>query len=568
MILKLFLQQVKILSAYFGSKKLIVIYFLSAALLVWLFALISYLIMKRNRKKLLKKIRTGWGQPDDEYRNFELIENYSRHHQSSAYHRLTPQTIKDLDFHQLFCFIDRTNSSPGRQYLFDKLLRPSADPAELEIFNKQVGFFSANKKEREEVQILLSAGNNTDAYFISHLLTDKLMEKSKWTNIFIADTVLVSSLLVLSFKFPVLLIWLILPFGINLFFHHWNKKNTGRFSRSLPQLDILLKTTAKLLKKDLPFEKAKAQLSMKSLKGFQRKFRFINLGKAAESDLAQILLLVSTLLKALFLVEIHFFFSVMKTLNNKSQDIDQILRYTGNIDAAISTASLRAGIKNYCTPVFTGRKKELHTKSMVHPLVENCVPNSIDINDRSILITGSNMSGKSTFIRAVAINCLLAQTIYTCFAEEYIAPLVKLFSAIRIEDSVMDGKSYYFEEVNIISVLIGHSPGPFQNMFILDEVFKGTNTIERVAAAKAILSYLNKNENIVLVSTHDIELAELLKNEYDLYHFVDDIEKEELVFDHKLKQGPLLSRNAIRMLELSGYPAEITNEAKRIAQNK
>ena len=96
-------------------------------------------------------------------------------------------------------------------------------------------------------------------------------------------------------------------------------------------------------------------------------------------------------------------------------------------------------------------------------------------------------------------------------------------------------------------------------------MFKGTNTIERVAAAKAILSYLNKQDNIVFVSTHDIELAELLKTEYDLYHFVEDIEDDKLIFDHKLKQGQLTSRNAIKILELSNYPAEIISEAKSIA---
>jgi DNA mismatch repair ATPase MutS len=129
----------------------------------------------------------------------------------------------------------------------------------------------------------------------------------------------------------------------------------------------------------------------------------------------------------------------------------------------------------------------------------------------------------------------------------------------------MDAKSYYFEEVNVIGELLKEAITPFQHLFILDEVFKGTNTIERVAAAKAVLSYLNKNNNIVFVSTHDIELAELLVNEFDLYHFVEDIKSDQLVFDHKLKTGPLKTRNAIKLLALSGYPAEIIAEAGTIA---
>jgi DNA mismatch repair ATPase MutS len=140
-----------------------------------------------------------------------------------------------------------------------------------------------------------------------------------------------------------------------------------------------------------------------------------------------------------------------------------------------------------------------------------------------------------------------------------------VFSSIRITDNVQDGKSYYFEEVSTIGNLIEASEKPFQNLFIIDEVFKGTNTFERVAAAKAILTFLSKNENIVFVSSHDIELVELLHPEFELYHFVENIENDNLVFDHRLKPGPLKSRNAIKILSISNYPAEIIEEANRIA---
>jgi len=159
----------------------------------------------------------------------------------------------------------------------------------------------------------------------------------------------------------------------------------------------------------------------------------------------------------------------------------------------------------------------------------------------------------------------LAQTIYTVFADEFTSPILKQFSSIRIDDNLFEGKSYYFQEVNIMASLIAEAERPYQNLFVLDEVFKGTNTIERISAAKAILSYLNRNDNIVIVSTHDIELADMLNDEYDLYHFTETIENEELHFDHKIKAGPLRTRNAIKLLELSNYPADIINEARQIS---
>jgi DNA mismatch repair ATPase MutS len=265
------------------------------------------------------------------------------------------------------------------------------------------------------------------------------------------------------------------------------------------------------------------------------------------------------------LIEIHSFFSCLKQIKNKKEDINTLINYIGSIDAAISTAALRAGTDKYTTPQFVNHKKEFNTTNVYHPLIEDCVANSITVKDKSILITGSNMSGKSTFIRTIAINSILAQTIYTCFADVFTTPVVKVFSSVRITDSLQEGKSYYFEEVNTIGSLIKASDMPFQNLFILDEVFKGTNTIERVAAAKAILSYLNKNDNIVFVSTHDIELADLLKTEFDLYHFTEDIANEKLVFDHELKAGVLKTRNAIKLLALSNYPPEIIEEANTIA---
>jgi DNA mismatch repair ATPase MutS len=159
----------------------------------------------------------------------------------------------------------------------------------------------------------------------------------------------------------------------------------------------------------------------------------------------------------------------------------------------------------------------------------------------------------------------LAQTINTCFADEYRSPVVKQFSSIRIDDNLFEGKSYYFQEVNIMSSLIAEVELSGQSLFVLDEVFKGTNTIERISAAKAILSYLNRSNNIVIVSTHDIELADMLDSEYDLYHFTETIENDELHFDHTIRSGPLKTRNAIKLLELADYPADIIAEARLIS---
>ena len=114
--------------------------------------------------------------------------------------------------------------------------------------------------------------------------------------------------------------------------------------------------------------------------------------------------------------------------------------------------------------------------------------------------------------------------------------------------------------------LVHEVDGKTQHIFVLDEVFKGTNTLERISAAKAVLSYLTQNNHIVIVSTHDVELSEMLQEDYDLYHFTETIQDSTFHFDHKIKPGPLPlnSFNAIRILELSDFPASVMIEAKNL----
>lgn len=187
------------------------------------------------------------------------------------------------------------------------------------------------------------------------------------------------------------------------------------------------------------------------------------------------------------------------------------------------------------------------------------------VKGRSILLTGSNMSGKTTFIRTVAINTIFAQTINTCLAKSFSTPKIKIYSVIRIADSLINDKSYFFEEVLVIKDIIKESEESYNKLFLLDEIYKGTNTIERIAIAKSVLSFICKNNNIVFVSTHDVELTEMLTDSYDLYHFTEIVESNQISFDYKLKSGFLKTRNAIRILEINDYPQQITNNATQIA---
>jgi len=201
-----------------------------------------------------------------------------------------------------------------------------------------------------------------------------------------------------------------------------------------------------------------------------------------------------------------------------------------------------------------------------HPLITDPVNNTISVEEKSILLTGSNMSGKSTFIRTLGINAILGQSLNLCFAESFEMPKMHVSSAIRIADDLMTDSSYYFQEVTAIKKLMVASDEENANLFLLDELFKGTNTLERIASGKAVLSRLAQKENLVFIASHDLELSELLKDEFITYHFSEQIQDGRIIFDYKLKEGSLQKTNAIKILQVNGFPTEVIEEAKRIVE--
>ena len=521
---------------------------------------------KRNR---LEQLRKEWGQPKTSYFSFERIEKYCDLLSAQRCHRLSSQTQNDIDFQEIFAFIDRTSSRVGQQYLFRKIKHPVYSQETLNAFNARVNFFSKNPALREKVQEDLARLNHRDAYFITSLLQEKLLEKPWWFNFLIVNLILTIGLLAFSITYPGLLIVLILPVGISMFLHYWNKGNSFQFVRSFPQLNILMSVARTVMQRDITFKDARAKNSLQQLNYFRSKSSLLSLGSedGLRDELSQVFTYFIELIKVIFLVEVFTLYHLIRELEAKRDSIRTLFDYIGELDAAISVASLRAGSLKTCEPDLSAPAKTLSLKNVYHPLIENCVTNDVTIDKNGILITGSNMSGKTTFLRTVILNSILAQTIFTCFADEFKSPALKQFSSIRIDDSLMEAKSYYMEEVILMGSLIKEAESLTPNLFVLDEVFKGTNTVERIAAAKAILSFLNRGNNLVIVSTHDGELSDLLKTEYDLYHFTETIEGGELIFDHKLKPGPLKTRNAIKILELSDYPKEIIAEANRLSKN-
>ena len=544
-------------------------YFLGIAFILISLYLIQNFTKKRNLKKLRVILYKNWGKEKTEnYYNFFSISRYfdNNSHKEKAYHLISEKTKIDLDIDALFKFLDRTSSKIGQQYLYFKL-RTIGTLKELLKFDELVNTFYKDKDLSISCQVQLLKLNTTNSYYLEELINGKQIEKPN--NIWIIKLLTLFSIssIILSFFFPFFVLFLLPIFSINAVFHYKNKGNVNYYLQGVGQLSKSLKVAKKLSQNSSIKTHYNDFSFIQKIKNIMFKSEFIGFEKHVDNEWLFAFWLLIELIKIMFNVEYLVFYSFLDAIKNERKSIENMFLFIGEIDTAISTASLKSEDLKIGVPNFNNNN-ELKFTEIYHPLIKKCIKNNLDLVDKSMLLTGSNMSGKSTFIRTVAVNSLLAQTFHICFATAYNAPFYKIYSSIRITDDLLDNTSYYLQEVLNIKELINASKSKKPCLFVLDEIFKGTNTVERISGGKAILSYLNKKTHTILVSTHDIELTELLQNDnYDLYHFSEEIENNELLFDHKIKQGKLKTRNAIKILEIYNYPSEIINEAKNIENN-
>ena len=531
--------------------------------------LININFKKKILKRLKKKYTENWGSPkEDSYFNFYSIGKYfeNNKHKKKAFHIISEKTQLDLDVNEFFKFIDRTTSKIGQQYLYFKL-RTIGNINGLLKFDQLVNVFFKNNDLRLNCQLLLSPLNEDSTYDLEELINGRQIQKPKI--IWLVYLLTISNLLLvfLGFFNPLFFMILIPTYCANMFFHYRNKLYINFYLNGVIQLSKSLRVAKQISVLSEIKERYNDFTFIRKINKIRFKTEFIGFEKNANDELALIFWFVIEFVKVLFNIEYLIFFSLIKSIVTERKSIEDMYVFIGEIDTAISTASIKSGKFEYCTPSFVD-SKSITATGIYHPLIPNCVLNDIKLSNESMLLTGSNMSGKTTFIRALGLNSLLAQTLNICFAKEYYAPFFKLYSSIRISDNILESKSYYLEEVLTIKHLINVSRDTNPSLFILDEMFKGTNTIERISGGKAVLKYLNYNNNIVLASSHDIELTEDIEFEsYQLFHFSEFINNyNKLSFDYKLKFGPLRTRNAIKILELYGYPMEIINNANKNTQ--
>ncbi len=204
----------------------------------------------------------------------------------------------------------------------------------------------------------------------------------------------------------------------------------------------------------------------------------------------------------------------------------------------------------------------LSAEHIGHPLIPAhkriCNSLSLDEGNRIALITGSNMSGKSSFLRTLGVNLCLAYAGAPLCAAHLRVSLFRVFACMRFNDSLADGFSFFYAEVKRLKMLLSavESHRGLPVIFLLDEIFRGTNNRERFIGSRALIRALAEHSAIGAIATHDLELVKLADENQAItnYHFREDVEEGRMLFDYQLRPGPCPTTNALKIMAIAGLP--------------
>jgi DNA mismatch repair ATPase MutS len=527
--------------------------------------ILLYVVFKRlayrSRLKKVNFYKSQWGKTINKHRPINEISIFYNNVRKDMDKSLDQKTWQDLDMDRVFSRIDATVSKIGEQKLYQILHAQNFNYKDLKELDDIVEYFDKNEIFRTDVQLILDKLSNQDLYFFPVLFTEKIPSKPHYYWIYPLLSFLNLAVIITCLIKPFLIWIIIIMFIASMILHYTNKLKIGSYIdsfRNIGKISTALRDLLKLKLKVIDNQKLKQEIA--GCKTITRKTNWLSFDFREGNEITALFYWIMEIFKALFMIEPILYYSALRNINQNKDKLKDFFELIGNLDVAISIASFRRSLKIFSKPKFSDSETKIELSGLYHPLITDCVENDMLLSDRSAFITGSNMAGKSTFIRAIGINIILSQTVYTSLSKKYKSPFVMVFSSINISDNILSGKSYFQMELDSIKRLIAEAKKEERCVFLIDELFKGTNTFDRLSISKSVLSFL-ASKNTVFVSTHDIELAPVLSQKFNLYYFRESIVNDKMTFDYKLNPGKPKSSNAIKLLELNGYPESILQEA-------
>lgn len=522
---------------------------------------------RRQQDKLLRlRLDKMWAEiPDEDYSaaKLEAIQKYSyRDKEDSNF--IDDITWNDVDLDEIFMLINNTGSAIGEEYLYSLLRHPVLKVEELKKRNQLIEYLRENKEHRKQLQFVFHKAGKFKNISVYDTFNNLLGVTSKniYRHVFQAVLIpLFVTIIPFSMLIGILGIFVMIAYNIGTYM-----KYKSDIEAWINVYSFILRTL-KLSKSISKYKIGELTPYIDKLEKLSTDFNKFKRGSSiviTENTSGDIVGFFLDYLRMMFHIDIIKFYSMLNVLKTKQDSLFELYETIGFLDSMIAIASFRDLLEVKCIPEFiTGKDIEISVKELYHPLIDGAVSNSITTN-KSVLLTGSNASGKSTFIKTLAINAILAQTVYTCTCSYYKANMFQIASSMALRDSIFESESYYIVEIKSLKRILDKINDEVPVLCFIDEVLRGTNTLERIAASSRILNSIAGKNAMCIAATHDLELTSILGNFAD-YHFEEQIIDGQVLFDYKLREGKANSRNAIKLLEMLGYPSEIIVSATEAA---
>lgn len=459
-------------------------------------------------------------------------------------------TWKDLDLDEIYTQMNGTKSGVGDYCLYTMLRQPTLCKEQLQRRLEIMNWAKAYPEERDRALRALSHASKryrsdiTQPFLSPYPLPqNRLIVYILWLGM-IASFLLVPMWTVAIFPF---MLFLACSSFYYFYLHKKLEHHLDPLVYMVEQVDALHRLS-KCSLDHLPTMKTQIDEMSQRLKLIQKKSA---LGYFEET---------AGLLNAITHQESRYYERYANFFHQHEEEIITGLRLVGSLDACIAATGY-AGRMHANMTIVWNQHKTLYAKAMIHPLVEGCVANDVNLRKNQIL-TGSNATGKSTYLKMIALNALLAQSFGMVFAKSYEACFYRIATSMSIHDHMEKGESTFVAEGKSLKYLLDLGSDTIPALCVIDEILRGTNTLDRISASAVILHEFTNRNACCLIATHDIELTQLLRQDYDCAHFSEQMKDGLMQFDYRLHPGVTTTRNAIDLLTVFHYDQALVKQAR------
>jgi hypothetical protein len=544
---------------------------LAGFILLATIAIVSTIRDRIRRRTLESRLTLGWGhiRPASDLADERVREawSYSIAINGPLADDLDERSWDDLHMDRVFATLDRSASLIGRQVFYSSLHRaPPSRSASL--VENLAAHFASCPKARLNAQVTLSYLGDRAGYLFWKLTSDSTFPIRWWYHTFPLLGIAMVAALIAMFLYPPFVLAVVGLAMLNMYVHSSVAWQLQGLVGSFRQIAPLLRTARRLGKQgSIDHETSTAGIrgDLHALRPLGRLARHLSPDPQIAGDLAASLF---EYLNMLFLLDANALMRARNAISRHGGALARVAEWVGHVDLALVVASLRAETRSWVIPEGADDTSATVIDGIWHPLLTEPVANDVILRGgRGVVVTGANMSGKSTYLRAVGISLVLARSINTVPASRYHGRRMNVKTLIGRSDDLTHGRSYYLVEVQRVVEMLRYAAESRSTFFIFDELFRGTNTVERISAGEAVLTELLTGPDAArthsaIVATHDGELVPLQEPLYEPRHFRERLSDSGVVFDYEIHAGQSRTRTALALLEAAGAPPRVLEMAR------